>query len=70
MLAIYPVVLEGDTATHNMQKPCPEMTSYLRLSTVGAAGFGLSNALDIVPGAGASFFLLALGFFASRPVLF
>src|SRR4051794_33984081 len=44
--------------------------SYFRFSTAGAAAFGLANALDTVPGGGAGFFLSALGFLASRLVLF
>src|SRR3954449_5822530 len=45
-------------------------TFYFRFSTAGAAVFGLANALATVPGGGASFFLSALGFLASRLVLF
>src|SRR3954454_11722380 len=44
--------------------------SYFRLSAAGAAGFGLANALATGAGGGASFFLSALGFLASRLVLF
>jgi hypothetical protein len=43
---------------------------YFRFSTAGAAGFGLSNTLDIVLRGGAGFFLSAFGFLASRLVLF
>src|SRR3954470_879349 len=49
---------------------CLRSGSYFRFSTAGAAAFGLANALDTVPGGGASFFLSALGFLASRLVLF
>src|SRR5437764_14486083 len=49
---------------------CPRSGSYFRFSIAGAAAFGLANALDTVPGGGAAFFLSALGFLASRLVLF
>src|SRR3954449_11397632 len=49
---------------------CLRSGSYFRFSTAGAAAFGLANALDTVPGGGAAFFLSALGFLASRLVLF
>src|SRR3954447_3550025 len=49
---------------------CLRSGCYFRFSTAGAAAFGLANALDTVPGGGASFFLSALGFLASRLVLF
>ena len=70
MPALCPVALGADTATHDIQKLGPGSTSYFRLSGVGAAGLGLSNTLDTVPGDAASFFLSALGFLDSRLLLF
>src|SRR3954451_9566376 len=64
----------GEAAGHPVASrrrgPSPRSGSYFRFSTAGAAAYGLANALATVPGGGASFFLSALGFLASRLVLF
>jgi hypothetical protein len=69
-LACMPVLRAG-AAEQGIQRRPPLVTVfYFLLSVVAAPGFGLASALDTVPVDARSFFLLALGFLASRLLLF
>ena len=62
---------EPEAPKHGLQRPRPpEIHFYFVVSALAAPGFGFAGALGTIPVGARVFFLSALGFLASRLLLF